>query len=147
MRIIKFKYRLLDKKENLKRFLKVVKCSISHDSLTKLKYSASLTIENSEDIDFNNDLIQISCSINNVEDTITTLLISNSRKVYGSYSREIECFNKLLILEENKLKERLTIKAGSNIIDEVIKQLQGAKHKITLQSYVTKVDADFEIGT
>lgn len=147
MRIIKFKYRLLDKKENMKRLLKVVKCSISHDSLAKLKYSASLTIENSEDIDFNDDLIQVSCSINSVEDTIATLLISNSRKVYGSYSREIECFDKLLILEENKLKERLTIKAGSNIIDEVIKQLQGAKHKITLQSYVTKVDADFEIGT
>jgi len=75
MRIIKFKYRLLDKKENIKRLLKVVKCSISHDSLARLKYSANLTIENSEDIDFNKK------NISNVE-------VFNNKDIVIEYSDE-----------------------------------------------------------
>lgn len=147
MRIIKFKYRLLDKNELFKRYLKVIKCSTGYDSLSKLKRSASMTVENKQDIDFNNDRVQIVCNLDNEETILATLIISGAKKNYSNFSRDIECFDKLLILEEDKLEERLTIKAGTNIIGAIIAQLQGNKHKFEPLSYMTKVDIDFEIGT
>lgn len=79
------------------------------------------------------------------------LLSSPNRKEQnGEVYREVEAYDKLVILRDDKFLERYTVTAGTNYIDAVISILQSAnisKWNIEQTDKTLPVDIEFDPGT
>lgn len=150
-RVIYFKYKLYDVDGAFKKDLyNVIDARVSYNSLTKLKSSAVITLEEDKDIDFLHDSISIICVIDDEEYPLGNFLISSPRRIQDGMNviRECECYSKILILEQEKLESRLVIGAGANIVGEV-KRLIGNNHNFNIQEsqLTTSSVREWEIGT
>lgn len=160
-RVIKFRYDLLDRNDNKKETLTgVVSGEVRMNSLAKdIKRVANFTIreESSINIDWLNDRIQPFCCFkmpdgNWVEWSLGIFLLSSPtrRESYGQVYRDIEAYDGLQILLDDKFDTRYIITAGTNYIDAIKAILNSAGiYKINITSTVstTRIDKEYEIGT
>ena len=150
MRKIAFKYELYNKDGVFKKKLYSIKdCKVRYTSLGQLKGSATFTTKHRDDIDYLNDRIKIYCIIDGVRHSLGEYLISSSRrKIDGnSIYRECTCFSKLLILQDDKVRQRHVVNIGTNVIVEV-KRLLGSLPFLLEDSPLTlQSSKEWDIGT
>lgn len=150
MRRIRFEYYLYDKNDSLKfRFYNVLSCSLRYASLGSLKTSANITMKEDKRIDYLNDRIKVSCVINDEKYELGTYLISSTkRSIKGkNVTRECTCYGKLLILQEDKVKERYVCNIGTNVINEVKRILGSLPFLIQDNLLTLKTSKEWESGT
>lgn len=159
-RVIKFRYDLLDKNDNKKGTLsEVVSGEVRMNSLADIKRVANFTLreESSISIDWLNDRIQPFVMFKMpdggwVEWSLGIFLLSSPtrRESYGQVYRDIEAYDGLQILLDDKFDTRYIITAGTNYIDAIKAILNSAGiYKINITSTVstTRIDKEYEIGT
>ena len=151
VRRISYQYELLDSKNTHKAWLyNVQSCSISYKWLSQLKVSATFNIEEDSDIDYLNDRIKVYVTLNGVQTSLgvfmlcTPSLSINSR---GYKSRIIEAYSLLQILVNDKITTRLQLPIGTNIINEVIRQIGDYSYDIDASSLTLNSSKEYEIGT
>jgi hypothetical protein len=149
MRILDFKYYLLNKNDDFKKELMCVeKCSVEYNSLTRLKSSASMSIGEGKDIDYFNDRIKIICRLNGKEYPLGIFLIcSPSRTISTRVTRTLTLYSKLHILEDDKVLERYFVSKGINVVNECKRILGDYKVSITESDKVTGSNREWPIGT
>lgn len=150
-REIKFRYKLYDKDNVFKHNMyNILSASMDYNSLTRLKTSASITMEHDDRIDYLNDQIKIICVIDEEEYPLGQFLISSPDKSKNGKQviRECECFSKLIILEQSQIENRYVVLKGTNVVAEV-KRIISNKYlyDITDSALTTSVDREWEIGT
>jgi hypothetical protein len=149
-RIINFKYILLDNTDTFKKQLyNVESCSINYSSLSRLKSSANIKMKEDEDIDYLNDRIQPIVILNNVEYPLGVFLIcSPSRNISSiKVTRDITCYSKLQLLDDDKVLERHFVPAGTNVINEIIRLLGTNSYSLSPNTLTTSTNREWEIGT
>ena len=109
------------KRAFLSALYNVTGAKVDYNSLSALKSSAVVEMENSDGIDYFNDQIRIICIIDGIEYPLGQFLISAPRKVDDGVtsSRDCQCYSKLLILQEDGTVLRKSLPIGTNIIAEV----------------------------
>lgn len=153
-RKISFRYDLLSKYEMKIGELSSVKGSVALDSLAEIKRTGRFTINEIEarDIDFLNDRLRPIVIIDDKEYRLGTFLLpSPTRKTQnGIIIRDIEAYDVLQILREDRITNRLFYKKGSRY-EDVVRQLvnsAGIKNVLIERTdSVLKRDREFEIGT
>lgn len=134
--------------------LSSVKGSVALDSLAEIKRTGRFTINEIEakDIDFLNDRLRPIVIIDDKEYRLGTFLLpSPTRKTQnGIITRDIEAYDVLQILREDRITNRLFYKKGSRY-EDVVRQLvnsAGIKNVLIERTdSVLKRDREFEIGT
>lgn len=154
-RKIGFEYRLLDRNDNFKAMLNsVLSCRVDYKSLSSLKLSANLQLKEGEAIDYLNDRMQPEVKFYHGEKTIhfplgILLLNSPARKDRdNAVYRQIECYSKLQILQEDKFGERYFIPAGANYttaISQIITSSGETKINIVTAEAVLQTDKEYDI--
>lgn len=150
MRKIRFEYELYDKNSVFKKKLKSIKsCSVRYVSLGQLKGSATFVTKDRNDIDYLNDRIRIVCFIDEVRHLLGEYLISSSKKMVQSSGvyRECTCYSKLLILQDDKVKDRYVVNLGTNVIFEVKRILGALPHSIADSPLTLQSSKEWDIGT
>lgn len=156
-RKIRFRYALLDSDENFIRTLDTVESGeVSMASLASIKRTARFRIKDTEDINWLSDRIQpfveIKVKDEWIEFPLGIFLLSSptrsdqNKNVY----RDVEAYDGLLVLKDDKFETRYTITAGTNYRDAAISILASAgitKHNIEQTDKVLPNDFDFEPGT
>ncbi|QUI24868.1 hypothetical protein HZI73_22325 [Vallitalea pronyensis] len=156
-REIKFRYDLLDNDGNKKDTLaNVINCSIDYKSLATINRTARMKIEESDNIDWLNDYVQPFMMVKDgntwLEWSLGIFMLSSSKRKEenGEVTREIECYDTMQILTDDKVDSRYFISAGSNYINEIKKILNNmglVKINIVNSSKTLTVDREYEIGT
>lgn len=153
-RSIKFRYDLLSKYEMKIGEISSVKGSVSLNSLAEIKRTGRFTISevDAKDIDFLNDRLRPVVIIDNKEYRLGTFLLpSPTRKTQkGIITRDIEAYDVLQILKEDRITNRLFYKKGSRYEDIIRQMVNSAGIKNVLlekTDSVLKRDREFEIGT
>lgn len=151
-RLVAYKYELLDKNNNHKKWLYTVSsCNIAYQSLTQLKASAKLSMLDDTDINWLTDRIRIYMVLNGVQTLLGTFLLSSSGKKIsniGTITRGVEAYSTLQILLDDKLETRLQIVAGTNAINECIRLIgTSGLYDIASSSKTLLSDKVYEIGT
>lgn len=153
-RKIKFRYDLLSKYEMKIGEITSVKGSVSLNSLAEIKRTGRFTISevDAKDIDFLNDRLRPVVIINDKEYRLGTFLLpSPTRKTQkGIITRDIEAYDVLQILKEDRITNRLFYKKGSRYEDIIRQMVNSAGIKNVLlekTDSVLKRDREFEIGT
>lgn len=155
---IKFEYDLLDKSEKKIGTLDNVECSISFESEAEIKKSANIIVNEREykNIDFLNERIRPVFCLEMDQQWIKwnqgIFLLSSPERVEkdGDIYRDIEAYDGLLVLKEDKVDNRYLIKAGSFYTEEIRELiLSSGITKISIQesSLALSVDKEYEIGT
>lgn len=154
-RNIIFEYILLDRNDNFKKTLEtVISCRIDYKSLSSLKLSANIQIKEDADIDYLNDRIQPVIKFQKGETVLSfpmgiLLLNSPTRKDRkNAVYREIECYSKLQILQEDKFGERYFIPAGTKYttaISQIISSAGETKINIVPSSATLQTDKEYDI--
>lgn len=149
MRKLLFKYYLMDQNDNIKKELYCVEqCSISYNSLARLKSSANMTIREDPDIDYFNDRIQPVCILDGISYPLGVYLIcSPSRKLSTRITRNLTLYDKLHLLEDDKVLERHYVPQGTNVVNECRRLLGDYKSNITESDKVTGSAREWGIGT
>lgn len=156
-RNIRFRYDLLDKNDDKKGELStVMDGEVSLSAFAQIKRTAKFTIKDSSIIDWFSDRIQpiVEVKVKNewVEYPLGVFLLSSpvredqNNEIY----REIEAYDKLVILRDDKFLERYTVTSGTNYIDAVISILQSAnisKWNIEQTDQTLPTDIEFDPGT
>lgn len=150
-RQVAYKYELLDKNNNHKKWLCTVSsCNIAYQSLTQLKASARLSMLNDDDINWLTDRLRIYMVLNGVQTLLGTFLLSSSGKKIdkmGAVSREVEAYSTLQILLDDKLETRLQIVTGTNAVNECIRLIgTNGLYDITPSTKTLLSDKVYEIG-
>lgn len=173
-RFLMFRYDLLDVNENKIRELRnVVSGSISMNALSTIKRTARFRIKEdpNEPINFMNNRIQPWAMfklpdkfVQNADGTRVLLegkwieyplgvyLLSSPKKteVGKEVYRDIEAYDGIVILEEDKFIDRYTVRAGTKYTQAIIDILQGAgitKYNIGTSDKVLTSDIEYEPGT
>lgn len=153
-RSIKFRYDLLSKYEMKIGEISSVKGSVSLNSLAEIKRTGRFTISeiDAKDIDFLNDRLRPVVIIDDKEYRLGTFLLpSPTRKTQkGIITRDIEAYDVLQILKEDRITNRLFYKKGSKYEDIIRQMVNSAGIKNVLlekTDSVLKRDREFEIGT
>ena len=146
-----FKYFLYDKDGVFKKqLLNVISANINYSSLSKLKTNVNVTMAEDTDVDYLKDLIKIVCVIDGVETSMGQyIIVSPARDLSGmGVSRECECYSKLIIFEDDKVKTRYYVAPGTNIINEV-KRIISANYDIIIADSLltTSTGREWEPGT
>ena len=151
VRKISYQYELLDSSNTHKAWLyNVQSCYISYKWLSQLKVSAVFNIEDDEIIDYLNDRIKVYVTLNGVQSAVGVFMLCtpsiniNSR---GFKSRTIEAYSLLQILVNDKITTRLQLPVGTNIINEVIRQIGDYQYDISSSDITLNTIKDYEIGT
>lgn len=156
-RVIKFRYDLLNRHDMKIGELTVLPGGlITLNSLAQIKRTANFKIKEISDVDWLNDRIQPVFSLRMpdggwAEWPLGIFLMSSpmSRLENNVRFRETECYDKSLVLVEDKFEDRYLIPAGTSYSDaiELILSSSGIwKTNITQHSGSTAVDKEFEIG-
>lgn len=153
-RSIKFRYDLLSKYEMKIGEISSVRGSVSLNSLAEIKRTGRFTISeiDAKDIDFLNDRLRPVVIIDDKEYRLGTFLLpSPTRKTQkGIITRDIEAYDVLQILKEDRITNRLFYKKGSRYEDIIRQMVNSAGIKNVLlekTDSVLKRDREFEIGT
>lgn len=149
-RIINFKYNLLDSTDTFKKQLyNVESCNVNYSSLSRLKSSANIKMREDVDIDYLNDRIQPIVILNNIEYPLGVFLICSPSRNIGSarITRDITCYSKLQLLDDDKVLERYYIPLSTNVINEVIRLLGVNSYSLGANIATTSTNREWEIGT
>ncbi|MFP5109627.1 GH25 family lysozyme [Neobacillus sp. C211] len=173
-RFLMFRYDLLDVNENKIRELRnVVSGSVQMSALSTIKRTARFRIKEdpNEPINFLNNRIQPWAMfklpdkfVQNADGTRVLLegkwieyplgvyLLSSPKKseVGNDVFRDIEAYDGIVILEEDKFINRYTVRAGTKYTQAIIEILQGAgitKYNIGASDRVLPNDVEYEPGT
>ncbi|MCK9267852.1 MAG: hypothetical protein M0P14_03950 [Alkaliphilus sp.] len=154
-RNIIFEYALLDAEDNFKKKLdSVISCRIDYKSLSSLKLSANIRIKEDVDIDYLNDRIQPIIKFQKGEAVLSFplgILLLNSptrRDRKNAVYREIECYSKLQILQEDKFGERYFISASTNYttaVSQIITSAGETKINIVPSTAILQTDKEYDI--
>lgn len=124
-RTIKFRYDLLDNTNTFKKILSnVLSGHVENNSLADIKRTAKFTLEDDGSINFLSDRIQPWTLIKMPDDNFVQwplgvfLLSSPKRKASstGSVTRDIDAYDLLQILVDDKVIDRYTVTVGTNYI-------------------------------
>lgn len=157
IRKVKFRYDLLDYKDQYKGELKVIKASVGMNSLAQIKRTGSFTIIEDKElgVDYLNDRI---CpfmleEINGewVESPLGVYLMpSPSRYTKNNVIyRDIQAYDTTQILKEDKFRKRMYYKKGmkyTEVITQIIHSANVYKTKVTNSESVLNRDREFEPG-
>lgn len=157
-RNISFRYDLLDKDEAFKLALTTVEdCSISHSALADIKRTATFNIRDDGGIDFLNDRIQPFARLLMPDGGYAEwpqgifLLSSPERKEQNSLIyRDVEAYDGLQVLTDDKFEDRYTVTSGTNYITAIQTILTGAGiTKMNLESTTSTLTStlDWDPGT
>jgi hypothetical protein len=157
-RKIDFRYELLDKNNVKKSDLKnVLGGSIEYNALAEIKRTARFTIRDEGNINFLSDRIKPYARLKMpggwVEWPLGVFILSTPiRKIdsTGVIIREVEAYDQLQILKDDKVTGRYLIPTGTNFITAVKSLLDSSG--ITLQNLtpttkILPVDREWDIGT
>jgi hypothetical protein len=157
-RKISFRYDLLDKSEVFKKALTTVAdCSVAHSALADIKRTARFSIRDDGDIDFLNDRIQPFVRLQMpgggfAEWSQGIFLLSSperkerTRKIY----RDVEAYDGLQVLQDDKFEDRYSVAAGMNYITAITTILTGAgitKTNLEASALTLPSDREWEPGT
>lgn len=139
---IKFRYELLDKFERRKFTLKnVIDAEISMAAFAEIKRTARFKIKEGEDVDWLNDRIQPYFLLKMpdgkwVEWSLGIFILSSPNRsvANGIVFREIEAYDGLIILKDDKFLSRYTIAEGTNYITAI--------NDILSSSGITKINIE-----
>lgn len=172
-RRIKFRYDLLDKNERkIRELTNVLSGEVSMNAFNTIKRTAKFSIREdaAEPIDFLSNRIQPFVLLKMPDKWVQTstgsrqliegqwieyplgvfVLSSPTKKEQGDYIyRDVEAYDKLVILEEDKFTARHIVRKGTKYTDAIIAILQGAgitKYNITANDSTLKEDVEYEPG-
>lgn len=150
-RELDFEYELYSKDNVFKKMLyNIENVQVDYGSLTRLKYSARITMTEDSEIDYLNDMVKIICVIDGERTPIGIFLLSSPKRKLGDLEviRDCECYSKLKILDDDKTEARYTVLAGTNAVNEV-KRIIGNSYPYFIpdSNLTTSTDKDWEIGT
>lgn len=153
-RQVKYKYDLLDK--NMLYLGQVTATgNIDFNAKTDITRIASLKINEIKDINFIDERIKPYFCLKTpkgwIDYPLGVFLISSPERYNDGIrtTRQVDCYDLSIILQEDKFDKRYCIKAGSAYTDEVLKILNGAGIvNVNMQSsdLITKSDIEFELG-
>lgn len=157
-RELKFRYDLLDKTEQKKGEIEtVISGEVSMNALADIKRTARFTIEDTDTIDWLNDRIQPFVLLkmpdsNYVEWSQGIFLLSSPKRVErnGRVYRDVEAYDGLQILNDDKFDSRYYITLGTNYVTAIISILQGAgitKYNIEQTTATLQTTREWEPGT
>lgn len=149
-RHIRFEYHLLDKNgQYKKRLYNVQSASVRYASLARLKGSANILMAEDNDIDYISDRIQIKCIINDKSHDLGDYLISSPKRVINGNQvmRDCQCWDKLLILDEDKVESRHVCNIGTNVINEIKRIIGDLPQAIGDDASTLNSAIEWEIGT
>lgn len=154
-----FRYDLLDKTNKLKgRLDKVLAASVSNNIFAEIKRIARFTVEDDGTIDYLNDRSRPWVRLKMpdggwVEWPQGVFLLSTPRRQAtgtGSVVREIEAYDQLQVLADDKIETRYTVTAGTNYIEAVRELLASAgitNVNLTPSAATLPADRDWAPGT
>lgn len=153
-RKIAFRYDLLTNKDLKIGEIDVISGSIALNSLAELKRTGRFTIKENiaKDIDFLNDRIKPIVIIDGVETEMGVYLMpSPTRRLEcGQIYRDIEAYDVLQILKEDKITDRTFYRKGSKY-EDILRQIINSAgiYRCTIEPTLLtlKRDREFEIGT
>lgn len=149
-RRIRFEYDLLNKDGVFKKKLyNVISCSVRYASLGNLKGSANVVMKDDKTIDFINDIIRARCIIDDKEYPLGEYLISSSKKniQINNVKRDVQCYSKLLILNDDKIEDRLVCNVGTNVVNQVKRIIGARAHEITDSNLTIQTSKEWDVGT
>ena len=154
-RMLTFRYELYSKEGAFKKTLTgVVSAVVTYNSLSALKRSAKITMEDDPAVDYVNDRIRVLCDVMACGETRTyplgTFLISAPARANedGTATREMECYSKLQVLLDDKIETRYVVRRGTNVVNEVIRLVSvSGEHHITPSALTLAADREWEMGT
>ena len=140
---VKFRYELLDSKEKRKFTLKnIIDGSISMAAFAQIKRTATFKIAEGEDIEWLSDRIQPFYMLkmpdgNWIEWSLGIFILSSPNRIVegGKVFREIEAYDGLIILKDDKFLDRYTIDEGTNYIDAI--------NEILNSSNISKINVEY----
>lgn len=156
-RSVKYKFELLDKNEISIKEISATG-SINFNSTVDIMGSATFEVNEREldNIDLVNARIKPYMSVltrtGYVDYPLGLYLISAPNRVSDgiSITRSLECFDKSVILDEDKFVTRYFIAKGqtyTNVINTLLESAKIFNHEITPSLLTANVDIEFEIGT
>ncbi len=158
-RVIKFRYDLLNKQEiKMGTLDNVVSGEVSMSSLaTDIKRTARLLMKDNKDIDWLNDRIQPFCMLEMpdggwVEWALGIFLLNSPRRKEQNRQiyRDIEAYDGLQVLLDDKFDTRYTISAGTKYItaiQNIFYTVNITKINIPNTELELQITKEFEIGT
>lgn len=149
VRHVSFQYELLDRNNIFKKNLRNIEsCSISYKFLSQLKSSANIVMTDDSSIDYLNDRIKAYITINKQQTPLGVFLMSTpSRDIKDTKTtRNITCYSLLQILLDDKIETRLTLPIGTNVVNEVKRQI-GSNYSIADSTQTLLSEKIFEVGT
>ena len=150
---LSFRYELLNSDGSHKNWLYTVNnCSVSYKWLTQLKCSAKLNVGCEEDskINYLTDRIKIYMTLDDVTTSLGVFLLSSSTVTVDSCRckyRTVSGYSLLQLLIDDKLTTRLQLPIGTNVINEIIRQIGNNAYNIDPGNYTTSTVKEYEIGT
>jgi len=157
-RQIAFRYDLLDNSNNLKKPLGCVQAgSIANNSLANIKRTAKFTLWDDGTINFLSDRIQpwarLKMSGGWVEWPLGVFVLSTPPRkadISGTVTREVDAYDLLQVLTDDKVTDRYTVTAGTNYIAAVKALLDGAlitAQNLTATNITLPAALDWKPGT
>ena len=144
MRIYNFSYELLDKNLNYMKNIYPISANIDYDSLATLKVSSNITIED-DDFEYND----LNITIKEEDKIFATVLISTSSRNRQEKKRTLTCYDRSIILKQDKITDSIVIPAFTNIVKYISTMLIGYDNAFSLieSNATNKADIFFQIGT
>lgn len=149
-RTLGFVYNLLDKNNNFIKKIKTVKsCNITYSSLSTLKYTATLSMQNDTSINWLNDRIEVVCVIDGQSHPLGKYIIVSPdlKKNESIENREVTMYSPIINLERDKTQNRYYLPIGSDVISEVRRLIGTNPHIIEEGTFTTITAKEYEIGT
>lgn len=157
-RELAFRYDLLNKSEQKIGTLDTVTAGeVSMNAFAEIKRTGRFTIEDDETVDWLNDRIQPFVMVkmpdgNFAEWSQGIFLMSSPKRVerYGKVIREIEAYDGLKVVKDDKFDRRYYITLGTNYVTAVIDILKSAgiaKYNIEQATAVLQTTREWEPGT
>lgn len=158
-RALTFRYDLLGSDNKFKRTLdNVLSASVSYNSLADIKRTGRFTLRDDGAINFLSDRIKPWARLRMpdggwAEFALGVFVLSTPpRKVdsAGVVTREVEAYDQLQVLKDDKVSDRYTITAGTNYISAVKTLLDGAgvsSQNLTQTAKTLPADRDWPPGT
>lgn len=148
VRYVSFEYELLDRNNVFKKNLNNIEsCSISYKFLSQLKSSASIVMRDDNKIDYLNDRIKVYITLDGIKSPLGVfLLCTPSRDIKDTkITRNITCYSLLQALLDDKIESRLTLPVGTNVINEVKRQI-GGNYNIADSTQSLLSERVYEVG-
>lgn len=158
-RVLAFRYDLLTSANQFKKSLtNVLGASVSNNALADIKRTARFTLKEDSDINFLSDRIKPWVRLKMPDGGYAEwpqgvfLLTTPPKKtdVTGIITREVDAYDQLQILADDKIADRYTVTAGTNYITAVKTVIEGAgitQHNLTATSKTLPADRDWAPGT